>query len=160
MKTFLNIFLFLALFLNCNSNREEKYILGSQTSAVKYNMALWYETIDIETVNRPCSDMDIRFVNNPFGFEDEYICIFIHDSMLVYRGNFSYDLDVCIPDSLIGKTLLPTLTVFKNGNTYNFLGKSYVEILPDDKYLNIVFMPERGVHGGCLMFANRVELPR
>jgi hypothetical protein len=152
------ILVFLSVLLGCNKQKDDITTLGNYNSVVTDNIDNWEKIKNTEINNRPCKDMDLRFLNNPFELIDENISIHIDNNVLIYKGKYSGLIDVCIPDNLMQKYLHPSLIIYKDNKTYNFLGKSHIEILPDDKYLNIVFMPERGVVGGCLMFANRVEL--
>lgn len=163
MKLNSTVFLILAILsplLGCNKQKDDITTLGNYNSVVTDNIDNWEKIKNTEINNRPCKDMDLRFLNNPFELIDENISIHIDTNVLIYKGKYSGLIDVCIPDSLMQKYLRPSLSIYKDNKTFNFLGKSYIEILPDDKYLNIVFIPERGTFGSCLMFSNRVELPK
>jgi len=148
--------LLFSVILNCNKN-ENHQTLSKTNSVIIDGDEAWRKNINIHYSN--CLDMKLRFWNNPFSLDSTYnIFVALENDVIIYKGKYKEYIHVCVPDSLLNKYLEPKLAIFKDNKSYYLINKTTLQIHNDDKFLYIVFMPDRGVVGGCMMFSHRQNL--
>ncbi len=156
--TYFVILLALVLFSACKGDKSNLH-LSSENSIVVNNIDEWSSSKTNPTRSVDCQKMILTFWNNPYKLDSTYnIIISLNDSTVIYKGKFVSGLDVLVPRNLFESYLEPKLAIFKDNKSYYLINKTTLQVLTDDKYLYIVFMPDRKVVGGCMIFSSRVQL--
>lgn len=142
-----------------DSDVSERYqLIDKKNSVVVNNLDYWNEIKDVQIQTKDCRIMKLRFWNNPYSLDKgDKICVSLsnpQDNKIIYKGGFLSSIDVCVPHSMIDSICYPGLAIFRNGKTYHLMQKMHVDIKNSDEYLYILFMPDRGVVGGCQMISS------
>lgn len=144
---------FLLILFAAGCGKMKNYIEPMDKNSIVTNgQQKWDYAQKITVINQQCTPMELAFINNPYMLNDSVnICLYIDDNTLIYRGKYLPKLSVCIPDSLFNKTTYPALQVFKDDKTFEFMGKGSSYINKGEKYLGILFKPENGLVGSCVL---------
>lgn len=64
-------------------------------------------------------DDEIAFWNNPYSLDkSDIISVSLgnqQDNKIIYKGEFNFSIDVCVPSSIIDSTCYPGLAIFREG---------------------------------------------
>lgn len=110
----------------------------------------------IDTTN--CTQMKLRFLNNPYRFNSSNNVAIYIDQALVFKGSFASIFNLYIPNKYFANRLLPAFTIYDGKKAYNFIHKASMYLDAGDKYLYVVFFPDNELTEGSYMLSQKEEI--
>lgn len=121
--------------VGCQKDKFEKYNIKSF-----HGIDEWTFSHGKSISLQHCKSMIFRFLNNPLQLDSNVNMLIFIDTMLIYKGTYKENFEVCIPEIILSNPYSnPALRFIYDSKTYRFLDKTRLQITSKDEFIYFTF---------------------